>query len=197
MITAPYYLLPSDKDLIYHFNNIAENTELPITVYNNPFRSGVNMNVALLVELSKMERVVTVKQSSKEFMELIDLIRLTENREDFFVTNGQETRAFPSFLMGAEASYGVSPLLLGQECIAMYDCAQKGDIERGKYIQFKVNKIRSAIAACRATPAAVLKELVNSRGLAGGYYRAPITELSDEDRKRLHEMSAEVGIQKV
>lgn len=197
MITAPAYLVPSERDIVNHFKLVSERTELGITVYNNPFRTGVAMGVGLLVELSKLSNVITVKQSSKDFMDLINLIRLTMERDDFFVTNGQEPRAFPSLVMGAQASYGISPLLLGKECIAMYEYALNGEIERGRSIQFKVNRIRATFAACQATPAALLRELTHMRGLAGGYPRAPITDISDEDRKMVVEMSAEVGIKKV
>ncbi len=79
----------------------------------------------------------------------------------------------------------------------MVDCVRNGDIEGGRAIQLKVNRIRSTFSACKATPAAVLKELANLRGLAGGHPRAPITTLSDQDRRMVLEMSAEVGLKKV
>ena len=197
MVTQPYYLMPSERDMMNHFTLISESTDMGITIYNNPFRTGVEMSVSLLVELSKLKNVITVKQSSKDIMELINLIRLTEGRSDFYVTNGQEPRAFPSLIMGARANYGISPLLLGRECIAMWDCVQNGDIEAGRAIQLRVNRIRSTFAACKATPATILKEIANMRGLAGGYPRAPITTISDEDRKMMMEMTAEVGIKKI
>ena len=65
MIIPPYYLLPSERDLKHHFRRIEANINLPISIYNNPPRTGVNMSVPLLVELSQMEKVVTIKQSSK------------------------------------------------------------------------------------------------------------------------------------
>ena len=197
MMTPPYYLLPSERDLKMHFEQIAANTSLPMTIYNNPPRTGLNMSTSLLVELSQLDQVVTVKQSSLAFMDLLELIRLTWERTDFHVTNGQETRAFPSLLMGAQANYGISPLLLGRECIEMVDCARCGDLQRGRAIQFRVNRIRSTLAKCQATPARALRELVNMRGLAGGYPRAPIGELSPEDASMLRDMSIEEEIQPV
>ena len=194
MMTPPHYLLPSERDLRLHFGRIAESTALPITIYNNPPRTGLNMSPGLLLELSRLDPVVTVKQSSLAFADLMELLSQTSERDDFYVTNGQETRAFPSLLMGCQATYGVSPLLLGRECIEMVECARSEDLARGREIQFRVNRIRSTVARCSATPAAVLRELVNTRGLAGGVARAPIAELSAEDKKMLGEMSAEVEI---
>ena len=197
MIIPPYYLLPSEDDLKEHFGRIDPNVGLPITIYNNPARTGVNMSPSLLVELSRLEHVVSVKQSSKLFFDLLELIRLTQGRTDFHVTNGLEIWTLPALIMGAEAAYGISPLLLGRECIEVYDCAKRGDLERGRAIQYKVNQIRSAIARCSATPAAALRHLANKRGLAAGYPRAPIAELSDQDKRILNDMYDSVQLQPV
>ena len=70
MITPPHYLVPSERDIMNHFKLISESTDLGITVYNNPFRTGVGMSVSFLVALSKIENVVTVKQSSKDVMDV-------------------------------------------------------------------------------------------------------------------------------
>lgn len=197
MITAPYYLVPSERDVKNHFTLINDAVSLPIAVYNNPPRIGINMSPSLLMELSKLDKVVSIKQSAASFFELLELIRRTQGRPGFHVTNGQEHWAFPALMMGAEAAYGISPLLIGQECISLYDCAKKGDLERGRAIQLRVNEIRAALAGCEATPAAVLRFLANTRGLAAGYSRAPIAELSDDDKKILTDMSKSVQIKPI
>ena len=194
MIVPPSYLLPSERDLDNHFRQIAARVSLPVTIYNNPPRTGFSMSTDLLVELSKLDRFVSVKQSSQNFFDLLELIRLTDGRTDFWVTNGQEHWAFPAMMMGAEAAYGVSPLLLGRECIELYHCAQREDVQAGRALQLRVNIIRDALRRCQATPAACIRELSNMRGLAGGYSRAPIAELSDEDKQILREASEAVGI---
>lgn len=197
MITAPYYLLPSERDIKEHFRRIDKAVSLPIAIYNNPPRIGLNLSPALLVELSRLERVVTIKQSSGSFFELLEIIRLTQERPDFHITNGQEHWAFPALMMGAEAVYGISPLLLGSECIELYHCAKREDVGQGRAIQYRVNQIRAALVQCSATPAASLRALVNMRGLAGGHYRAPIAPLSAADLQVLEEMSIAVGIESV
>ena len=193
MIVPPPYLLPSERDLANHFQLIADRVSLPITIYNNPPRVGLSMSTGLLLELSQLDRVVSVKQSSQNFFDLLELIRLTADQPDFWVTNGQEHWAFPAMVMGAQAAYGVSPLLIGRECIDLYNCAQRNDVQGGRSIQLKVNIIRAALRKCDATPAACIRELANMRGLAGGHPRAPITTLSDADKQILQEASDAVG----
>ena len=197
MMTPPHYLRPSERDLEAHFGAIAAATSLPITVYNNPPRTGINMSVQFLVKLSKLERVATIKQSSLDIMDMLNLIDQTRGNDDFFVTNGQEPRALPCLLMGAEANYGISPMMLGAECIALYDHARNGELDQARAIQSKINVIRGAFAASAATPAASLRYLANKRGLAGGTSRLPITDLSAEDKRRLDDVASQVGMVKV
>jgi len=197
MLIAPYYLLPSERDLREHFCAVAKSVTLPVTIYNNPPRTGVNMRPEFLAELSRLDNVVTIKQSSKLFFEVLELIRLTQDLPGFHVTNGQEMWAFPALLMGAQACYGISPLLLGRKCIEMYDCACRGDVERGRAIQLRISIIRNALASCKATPAACVRELANMRGLAGGYPRRPIVELSDDDKAILRQAVEQAHIQRV
>lgn len=190
-IISPYFLGPMERELREHFIQCSKSTSLPVMIYNN-MRTGVNMSVSLIMELSHLENVVTVKQSSNNFFELLETIRLSQGRTDFHVTNGKEIWAFPGLVMGADAVYGISPLLLGRECVELYDCAKNGDIQRGTAIQYKINRVRAAMMRCDGTQAVTLRELLNLRGLAGGYSRMPYTELPEEDKQILRQVSEEV-----
>ena len=197
MLISPYYLLPSENDLRNHFTLVSQNVSIPITIYNNPPRTGINMSPAFLTELSRLENVVTIKQSSDNFFDVMELIRLTKNQIGFHVTNGQEMWAFPALLLGAQACYGISPLLLGRECIAMYDAATSSNVDKGRAIQLRISIIRHALGKCDATPAACVRELCNMRGLPGRFARDPITELSDRDKNILVEAVEQAEIKSV
>jgi 4-hydroxy-tetrahydrodipicolinate synthase len=197
MVIPPYYLLPSERDLAAHFRQVAESVSTQITIYNNPPRTGLNMSVSFLLELSHLENVVTIKQSSGFFFDLLELIRQVHGREGFHVTNGQEMWAFPALVMGAEALYGVSPLVLGHECIELYDHARKGRVEQGRDLQLKINKIRATLAQCKATPAACVRQLAKLKGLAAGFSRMPIVEPSEEDQVLLQKVIHELEVRAV
>ena len=70
LITPPYYLLPSPRDVQKYFQQIDQNVSLPIAIYNNPSKTGINLSTSLMAELSNLEHVVTIKQSSTFFFEL-------------------------------------------------------------------------------------------------------------------------------
>ncbi|MFX0073649.1 MAG: 4-hydroxy-tetrahydrodipicolinate synthase, partial [Candidatus Hermodarchaeota archaeon] len=51
---TPYYNRPTQEGLIQHFTMIAEKIDIPIILYNNPSRTGRNMEANTTVQLSKI-----------------------------------------------------------------------------------------------------------------------------------------------
>jgi len=53
------FLSPSDEELFRHFLAVAESTDLPVLLYNNPDRMRVNLSASLV------ERLATCRISSE------------------------------------------------------------------------------------------------------------------------------------
>jgi 4-hydroxy-tetrahydrodipicolinate synthase len=52
LISAPYYLRPSQRGLLTHFNDLADHASWPIMLYNIPYRSSVNLANDTLLKLA-------------------------------------------------------------------------------------------------------------------------------------------------
>ena len=64
---VPYYNKPSQEGMIEHFSAVAENTDLPIIIYNIPGRTGVNMLPQTVAKLAKKyQNIVGIKQSCSD-----------------------------------------------------------------------------------------------------------------------------------
>lgn len=63
LLTAPYFTRPSQQGIRRHFELAADATELPIVVYNIPYRAGVNIEVPTLRALAQHPRIVAIKES--------------------------------------------------------------------------------------------------------------------------------------
>ena len=61
---VPYYNKPTQEGLKQHFSKIAQSTKLPILLYNVPGRTITSLAVETVVELSKIENIVGIKEAS-------------------------------------------------------------------------------------------------------------------------------------
>ena len=64
LIVTPYYNKTTQQGLIEHYKTIAQNTKLPIILYNVPSRTGVNIKPETCLELSKIDNIVAIKEAS-------------------------------------------------------------------------------------------------------------------------------------
>lgn len=64
LIIAPYYNRPSQEGLAQHFEAIANETSLPIILYNHPKRTGVDLSLELLERLSIKKNIIGIKDAS-------------------------------------------------------------------------------------------------------------------------------------
>ncbi|MDR2667149.1 MAG: 4-hydroxy-tetrahydrodipicolinate synthase [Holosporales bacterium] len=63
LVVAPYYIKPTQQGIIEHFSRIHNDSDIPIIMYNNPGRCGVNISIDTIVALSKFARIVALKDS--------------------------------------------------------------------------------------------------------------------------------------
>ena len=63
LVVTPYYNKPTQEGLYRHFCAIAEETDLPVMLYNVPGRTGVNMTVETVLRLAEIENIVALKEA--------------------------------------------------------------------------------------------------------------------------------------
>jgi hypothetical protein len=73
----PMFLSPNDEELYRHFLAVAESTDLPVLLYNNPDRMRVNLSAALVERLADVPNIVGAKDSSGDMVLTAEYIRRT------------------------------------------------------------------------------------------------------------------------
>ena len=53
-------------NMCFFFKTIAEKTNIPIIIYNIPGRSIVDMSIETMIELSKIESIIGVKDATND-----------------------------------------------------------------------------------------------------------------------------------
>jgi 4-hydroxy-tetrahydrodipicolinate synthase len=84
---VPYYNKPTQEGLYQHFRAIAENTELPIILYNIPGRSVINMETPTTVRIAQLPNVIGTKEASGNISQIGEVIAATDESFLVFAAN--------------------------------------------------------------------------------------------------------------
>src|SRR6516165_4879092 len=75
LISSPYYLRPSQRGLLRHFNDLADHASWPIVLYNIPYRTSVNLSNDTLLKLAEHPNIVGMKDCCADRAQSLDLWR--------------------------------------------------------------------------------------------------------------------------
>ena len=77
LVVTPYYSKPSQAGLIAHYTAVAQATDLPISLYDIPGRSGIPVESETIVELAKLPTIQAVKDAKGDLHAACNLIQET------------------------------------------------------------------------------------------------------------------------
>ncbi len=194
MATPPYAALPNEAEVTGHFELLAQATRLPILIYNVPKRHGYNLSPAFLARLAEIPGVAGIKQSSNDFMDVVETVRLVAGKVRVLVGRSI-TRGFPAKMMGVDGFVSSDdPQLMGREAVRLYTLAAEGRLTDALDLQQRCIAINKAIHDSLGTPPAALKAAMNMMGRNGGYPRPPILPLDGAQTARLREILETYGL---
>lgn len=101
---TPFYYQPDEEAVLEHYSKLSQSTNLPLFVYNIPRNTGNNVDAKLLAKLCKIPRIVGIKDSSRDFSQLLGY--LTVVPDGFNVINGTDSYLFSALCAGVQG--GVS-----------------------------------------------------------------------------------------
>jgi len=182
MLVAPYYNKPSQEGIYQHFSVIANNTSLPIMVYNIPGRTSVNIEVDTIVRLAnEVENIVSVKEASADLDAMSEIISQTD--DEFTLYSGDDNLTLPVLAIGGTGIVSVSSHVVGLEMQRMINAYRAGDVEEAGLIHRSLlPTFKAVFSAPSPTP---LKAILNMNGVQVGDVRLPLVPLSEEETREL------------
>ena len=173
---TPFYYHPGTDSIIEHYKRLASSTKLPVLVYNIPINTGNNVDAKLLVQLSRIPNIVGVKDSSRDFSQLLDYLGSVP--EGFNVINGTDSYLFSAFCAGVNAGVSATANPFPELFVEMYEAYKGSDLAKGERLQKKIHSLRAAMSS---PPLAPLLEVLKMRGLKSGNVRPPLRQMNPEE----------------
>lgn len=171
----------TQPELEGHVTAIADDSTLPVVLYNHPSRARTAFSPELVERLSTHPRVVGIKDSSGSLATLLQLHQQVS--PGFSVLVGNDAMISSALLAGCAgavaATGNVAPALL----VAIHDACAAGDVDRATRLQQRLLPLRTAFAL--GSFPVVVKEAMAMIGLPVGPAAAPIAPLTDDERRQL------------
>jgi 4-hydroxy-tetrahydrodipicolinate synthase len=134
LIVTPYYNKSTQRGLIRHFSHIAEQTNLPIILYNVPSRTSVNLLPETVVEIYKSNpNVIGVKEASGDISQIARLLSIKP--AGLKVYSGNDDQALPIISLGGEGCISVISNVLPSQFSALVHEALAGNYEEARRYQ--------------------------------------------------------------
>ena len=191
LLISPYYNKPNKDGLIRHFKTIAESTELPLLLYNVPSRTGQDMPVDLIVELSKVENIVGIKEASGNLEKVSRIIEETID-EDFLVLSGDDGLTLPIVSIGGYGVISVVANIVPDKMVKLVNYALTGDMVAAREVHYEIAPlIRALFTETNPIP---VKRAMGLIGLASGHLRLPLAPLSSKNEQVLLEALRTTGV---
>ena len=189
-VITPVFISPNDQELFNHYQAVASNTDLPILLYNNPGRTGINLSVDLVVKLSKIENIVGIKDSSGDMTQGVEYIRRTD--DNFAVLAGRDTLIYGFLSYGGKGAIAATANIAPQIVVKIYEEYQKGNYQEALKAQFQLAPLRMAFSL--GSFPVVIKESLNLLGFEVGSTLKPVEPLTCESREQLKKVLEEIKV---
>ncbi|MFA7229832.1 MAG: 4-hydroxy-tetrahydrodipicolinate synthase [Victivallaceae bacterium] len=185
---TPYYNKPTQEGLYRHFSTVADETGLPIVLYNVPGRCGVSIAVETIARLSANPNIVAVKEaggSAERVSAILDLCDIT-------VLSGDDALTLPMMSVGAKGIISVASNIIPAEMKAMVDAFASGNFAKALEIHMKFYCLfRDQFIETNPIP---IKSAMAMKGLIEEEYRLPLCPLSAGSREKLAASLKRCGI---
>lgn len=181
LIVTPYYNKTNRQGLINHYTAIADKVNIPIILYNVPGRTGMNIPVDVVNELSKYKNIVGIKEASGDISYLAEIARVCEN--DFSIYSGNDDIIVPVLSLGGVGVISVLANVMPLETHNLVMSYLEGDVINSKNLQLSMNSfVNSLFLETNPIP---VKSAMNLMNLKVGGLRQPLWDMSSESLELL------------
>lgn len=189
LLVGPYYNKPPQEGYYQHFKAIADNTGLPLIVYNVPGRTASNILPATIARLAQIKNIVAVKESSGNLDQVSEIVRTVP--KDFMVYSGDDSLTLPILAVGGVGVVSVAGHIVAKRMQDMFTAFFAGDIAAARDIHLELLPFFKVIFI--TTNPIPIKTAVNLAGLNGGPLRQPLIAATAAETEQIRKVMQDIG----
>jgi 4-hydroxy-tetrahydrodipicolinate synthase len=191
LIVVPYYNKPSQAGLAAHFTAIADESPLPVVVYNVPSRTVADISVDTLAQIARHPKIVAVKDATG------NLGRVSAQRlacgEDFIQLSGNDDMALGFNAMGGVGCISVTANVAPKLCSDFQKATREGRWDEALKLQDRLYPLHAALFT-DASPAPTKYALTRVKPGFPAELRLPLVEASDASKRAVDAALEHAGL---
>ena len=188
LVVTPYYLHPSDKGIFQHFYEVAKAVDLPIIMYNIPQTVDAYLPRQVLEDLSEIDNIVGLKDSSGDLPYMMEVLEMTQGRLEMLV--GHDEVVLPALAAGCTGMILASAQIFPEVWQDVFRKVREGDVEGARRSQREVQKLARIFV--RYGGGVAVKAALNMMGVKVGHPRRPLKPVGGA---MIHETRAEIQLE--
>jgi 4-hydroxy-tetrahydrodipicolinate synthase len=182
LISCPYYSRPSQQGMRLHFEALADRAPHPVLIYNIPYRTGVNLGNAAMLQLARHPNILGLKDCCADRDQSLELLR--RRPQDFAVLTGEDAQCHEALVDGADGGILASAHLETDTFAQICQLHAAGEREAALATWRSVADLTRLLFA-EPSPAPIKYWLWRSGLIDSAELRLPMTEVSREFAARL------------
>ncbi|MDW9682900.1 dihydrodipicolinate synthase family protein [Sinorhizobium meliloti] len=170
MLLPPGGIFAARNEVVNYFHTLA-GVGLPIMVYNNPPRTGVNMDADMVAEIAKAEEIVSFKDSNRDLYAASEIIYRVCDKLAVFT--GLEPYASSVLPRGAVGVVSTISNVCAANMVSYYNAVISGDSATAYKTQKLIDQLYHFLPTLGAPAFVSVKAAMKLLGRPGGEIRLP------------------------
>jgi 4-hydroxy-tetrahydrodipicolinate synthase len=180
LVAAPYYVQPTQEELLDHLLKVDDSLDMPVMLYNFPARTGTEIGDGVLEKLLERPNFIAMKESTGDISRLHHLA--THFRDKLVLSCGMDDQALEFFVWGAKSWVGGASNFLPEAHTALFDaCVKRGDFDTGRKLMAQLLPVLELLER-GGKFIQYVRYGCELAGMPVGVARAPLSTLTEEER---------------
>src|SRR5713226_3002987 len=191
MVRTPHYyknLLNNAAAQMLFFRAVADQSKIPLIIYNWPQATGLDIRAEAVAELSHHPNIIAIKESSGDLEKVLRMIR--EVKKGFQVLTGSAPTLAPSLAVGAVGAVLAFANAAPYAAISIWEAHRTREPEAALDWQNRIGHAAHLVTTKYGVPG--LKYAIDLAGYYGGPPRLPLIVPTPEAKKEIEEAFADL-----
>ncbi len=195
LVAPPFYYPIDQATVLAFYRRLANDSPLPILLYNIPQFTKVVAEPATVATLAREGTIAGIKDSSRDFEYFEGVCIATRELSRFRVFTGSDTMLLPALTMGGAGTICGAANVAPHWVVRIYQSFERGDMDSARADQDALYQLVMVLRG-GVFPAAI-KAACHLQGICEPWCAAPVEPLDDQLLARLRDRLENWGLVRV